>query len=423
MHIGYISFRLAGTDGVSLETAKIAQVMHRMGHKNFYFAGELDPPGAVTGPIAAPIEASMLVPQAHFTYPEALWITDHAFGKTEQHPEFLERLGALVLPLKKSLHQFIEQYDLGLLIIQNVFAIPMNIALSKAIYEVIAETEIHTISHEHDFYWERERYLNNCIPDFLQKYFPPILPTVQHLVINSQAQRDLKQRGLESVYLPNIFDFDLSPYGIDDYNKDLRYVLGMEESDLFFLQPTRVIPRKGIELAIELVHRLADLPIKLVITHHVEVDSLDYLDQLQKLAKKLSVDLSYMPDRFQPQRMLGDGNLKIYSLWDAYVAADFVTYPSLYEGFGNALIETLFFRKPFLVNRYAVYQEDIEPAGIQAVHIDGAITDETVAEVRVLLKNPQRVAEMVAHNASIGKVYFSYGTAQKTLEEMLAGFK
>ena len=423
MRIGYISFRLSGTDGVSLETAKIAQVLHRMGHKNFYFAGELDPRGAVAGPIAAPVEDSMLVPQAHFTCPEVLWITEHAFGKTERHPEFFQQLEALVRPLKKLLHQFIEQYELELLIIQNVFAIPMNIALSKAIYEVIAETGIHTISHEHDFYWERERYLKNCIPELLQKYFPPFLPNVQHLVINSQAQRDLKARGFESVYLPNIFDFDLSPQGIDDYNKDLRTVLGLGDADLFFLQPTRVIPRKGIELAIELVHRLADLPIKLIITHRAEMDSLDYLAQLQKLANKLSVDLLYMPDRFQPQRKLGDGNLKIYSLWDAYVAADFVTYPSLYEGFGNALIETLFFRKPFMVNRYAVYEDDIEPAGIQAVHIDGVITDEAVDEVRALLKDLPRVSEMVAHNAAVGKAHFSYGTAQKILEDMLAGFK
>ncbi len=46
MHIGHISFRLAGTDGVSLETAKIVTVLNNMGHQNFYFAGELDPPEA-----------------------------------------------------------------------------------------------------------------------------------------------------------------------------------------------------------------------------------------------------------------------------------------------------------------------------------------------------------------------------------------
>lgn len=81
---------------------------------------------------------------------------------------------------------------------------------------------------------------------------------------------------------------------------------------------------------------------------------------------------------------LADGR-KIYTLCDACPHADFVTYPSLYEGFGNALIETVCFRKPALVNRYSVYVDDIVPCGFQFVEIDGAITDEAVTAVRDLL--------------------------------------
>ena len=42
--IGFISFRFAGTDGVSLESAKWAEVLERNGHSCFYLAGELDTP-------------------------------------------------------------------------------------------------------------------------------------------------------------------------------------------------------------------------------------------------------------------------------------------------------------------------------------------------------------------------------------------
>ncbi|MBC7238975.1 MAG: glycosyl transferase family 1, partial [Chloroflexi bacterium] len=67
--IGFLSTRLAGTDGVSLETAKIATIARRLGHEVFYCAGELDadsPPG-------------MLFPEMHFAHPEARRIHDEAF--------------------------------------------------------------------------------------------------------------------------------------------------------------------------------------------------------------------------------------------------------------------------------------------------------------------------------------------------------
>jgi hypothetical protein len=45
-NIGFISTRLAGTDGVSLETAKWADVFEGERFSCFYFTGELDRPKA-----------------------------------------------------------------------------------------------------------------------------------------------------------------------------------------------------------------------------------------------------------------------------------------------------------------------------------------------------------------------------------------
>ena len=41
---------------------------------------------------------------------------------------------------------------------------------------------------------------------------------------------------------------------------------------------------------------------------------------------------------------------KIYTLFDVYPHADLVTYPSHYEGFGNAFLEAIYFGKPVVVN-------------------------------------------------------------------------
>lgn len=419
MEIGHISFRLAGTDGVSLETAKIVTVLNKMGHNNYYFAGELDKNTDDQGLVLPAINGSMLVPEAHFTHPEAVWITQNAFGTREINPELNDRIETLAGSLVSALNLFIDRYKIDLLTVQNVFAIPMNLALSLAIYRVIKNNGMPVIAHNHDFYWEREIYKTNCVADILDTCFPPNLANVQQVVINSQALRELEKRGIKSTVLPNIFDFNSPPPAPDNFNAYLRSSIGLAETDLLFLQPTRVIPRKGIELAFELVHRLGDLPIKLLITHSAEYNTMDYLEKISSLAEKLQVDLLYLPALFQPQRQYHLGKHKIFSLWDAYIYADFVTYPSLYEGFGNALLETIYFRKPLLVNRYSVYQDDIEPTGLKAVTIEGMITEQSVKEVRSLLNNPAQVKRMTETNFQVASKHFSYETARDRLERVI----
>ncbi len=46
--VGFVSTRISGTDGVSLETYKWYQVLERNGYECYFFAGELDtPPGSI----------------------------------------------------------------------------------------------------------------------------------------------------------------------------------------------------------------------------------------------------------------------------------------------------------------------------------------------------------------------------------------
>lgn len=418
MRIGHISFRLAGTDGVSLETAKLVEILNKMGHSNYYFAGELDSSEKMMENGSPSIDGNMCVPLAHFTHPQIVAITDSAFGTPESNHRLLRQIEQNAEILENDLTTFINIFKLEFITVQNVFAIPINLPLALALFRVIKKTNIPTINHNHDFYWEREKYSINCVGDLLEQLFPPDLQNVRQVVINSQAKNELSIKGFQSSILPNIFDFDKDPPGVDEYNKDLRSDIGISDEDILFLQPTRVIQRKGIELAIELVYRLSDLPIKLLITHKAEFDTQNYLVELIRLAKEKHVDLLYLPEKFEPARRFIHGKQKIYSLWDAYIHADFVTYPSLYEGFGNALLETIYFKKPFLVNRYKIFQDDIEPTGIKAVKIDGKVTDQAVSEVRMLLQNREMVDNYVDVNTLIGKKNFSYQTAQKCMEKL-----
>jgi len=409
MNVGFVSTRLAGTDGVSLETAKLADVLRRQGHRAFYCAGELggDAPG-------------LLAPELHFTDPVALSLGERAFGAAPAGPDLLADVGRRARELKQPLRRFLNQFAIDYLVVQNAFAIPMQLPLAQALAELLAETQLPALAHNHDFYWERERFTTDNVGRFLDTYFPPALPNLRHATINSLAQRALrKRRGLDSVVIPNVLDFSTPPPGIDAFNADFRRAIGLAEDDWFILQPTRVVPRKGIELAIDVVARLGDPRAKLVITHPAGDEGLDYLRRLQALADEHEVDLRYVAGMVDDERRTTEDGRKVYSLWDTYPHADMVTYPSLVEGFGNALLETVYFRRPALVNRYDVYVADIAPLGFRFAEIDGRVTSDAVAAVRRWLQHPEVAAPLVDHNFRLGAEHFSYGTLSRLLQPLL----
>lgn len=411
MRIGFISTRLAGTDGVSLESQKLAAVVRQMGHEVYYCAGELD--GDVPG---------LLIPEIHFRDPVAESLGAHAFSSDEPDPKLNQAISERAAQLKRPLRQFLEQHKIDYVIPQNIFAIPMQLPLAQALTELLQENDLPGLAHNHDFYWERERFLKNRIPDFLDTYFPPQLPRLHHAVINSLAQKELKRRrGLDSILIPNVFDFATPPPPLDDYSVDFRQAIGLRHDDWLILQPTRVIPRKGIELAVELLARLDDPRAKLVITHRAGDEGMGYLQQLQSLAVEKGVDLRYVAHIVDDNRRKTADGRKIYALWDTYPHADLITYPSFIEGFGNALIETIYFRKPALVNRYEVYTADIGPLGFQFAEIDSELTNEAVATVRHWLENPGEVTRIVDHNYQLGQKHFSYQTLAELLDSIIRG--
>ncbi|GAB4562402.1 MAG: glycosyltransferase family 4 protein [Anaerolineae bacterium] len=418
MKIGFLSTRLAGTDGVSLETRKWAQIYRRLGHEIAFCAGALDPD--LNGEV---------VPAMHFAAPAVQAIQAAAFGRTTTDRSLLMEIERMASDLQRAVAQFVQSYRIDVLVVENALAIPMHLPLALALTRYIRDTGIPTIAHHHDFYWERERFLVNCVQEILDEAFPPVLPSIQHVVINHPAQRALRERRhVDSVIVPNLFDYTQAAPGITERNADLREALGLSNDDLFILQPTRVIRRKGIELAIELVRRLSSpryasslahkRPV-LVITHEAGDEGMDYLEELRSLSERDHVPLLYAADRFSPSGGVDVSGRKIYALWDAYVHADFVTYPSLYEGFGNALLEAIYFRLPIMVNRYAIYDSDIAPLGFDLIEIRGQVTDETVDAVIEAMMDPVRRRQMVERNYEIARAHFSLEAATPTLARLL----
>jgi glycosyltransferase involved in cell wall biosynthesis len=408
-NVGFISTRIAGTDGVSLELEKWADVFKKFGWTSYYFAGELD----------RPPERSYLVEEAHFTHPEIKAIHNKVFGVTTRERALSKKIYQLAIKIKDHLYDFVKKFDIDLIIPQNALTIPMNIPLGIAITEFIAETHIHTIAHHHDFYWERDRFMVNAVSDYLRMAFPPVLPSIDHVVINSVADTQLSLRtGISGHVIYNVMDFDNPPEPPDEYTFDVRQALGIEDDELFVLQPTRVVQRKGIEHAIELVHRLGRKA-KLVISHASGDEGWDYEQRLKEYSQLMNVNTVFVDDIINEERGTTPDGRKIYTLEDIFPYADLVTYPSTFEGFGNAFLETLYFKKPIVVNTYSIYLKDIQPRGFKVIEIDGYVTDKAVEQTKKVLDNPEFRQEMVDHDFELAKKYFSYSVLEQNLRHYM----
>ncbi|MDR2403799.1 MAG: glycosyltransferase family 4 protein [Spirochaetaceae bacterium] len=411
--IGFVSTRFKGTDGVSLETAKWRQVLEKMGYDCYFFSGLSD---------WTP-EKSMVVEEAFFSHPHVAEIQERCFNSVVRDEGLTGEIQAVRFRLKRALYDFVGTFRIDLLITENALTIPMHIPLGLAITELIAETGIPVIAHHHDFSWERQRFSVSCVEDYLSMSFPPRLHPINHVVINSEARQKLSYRcGISSIIIPNVFDYDLEPPVMDDYARAMRGDLGIADDEVLFLQPTRIIARKGIEHAIELASRLKDRKVKLLISHQEQDEGSDYFYRTMEYAALLEVDVLIRPDIIGTERgFTGEGKRK-YSLWDCYLNADFVTYPSTYEGFGNAFLEAIWFRKPLLVNRYSIFQRDIEPLNFDVVIMENYVTRETVETVRVLLDNPGAMDALADRNYELGRKYFSFSLLEQRLYQVLMNF-
>jgi glycosyltransferase involved in cell wall biosynthesis len=431
--IGIVATRLSGTDGVSLEAAKWAAVLERLGHSCYYFAGQLD----------RPTERSRLTPEAFYRHPDIDAINTVAFSGTwdvtaaadAEHPTIKRRdyfspyvrpptvtgrIHELRAHLKGELYTFIRDFDLDLLVVENALAIPLNLPLGLAITEVIAETGIPVIAHHHDFAWERQRFAVNSVGDYIAAAFPPWLPSVRHVVINSvQAHQLASRTGLTSRVIPNVMDFESPPPPPDDYARGVRADLGVPADEYLILQPTRIIQRKGIEHAIELTRRLG-VPATLVISHADDDEGGDYTERVREFAHLLDVHVRFESEIVGSARTTTADGRRVYSLADVYPQADLVTYPSAIEGFGNAFLEAIYHRRPLVVNRYSIYEIDIKPHGFRVVEFDNYVSRATIREARRLLEDRALAADWAEANYALARRHFSFAVLERRLSALLA---
>lgn len=123
--------------------------------------------------------------------------------------------------------------------------------------------------------------------------------------------------------------------------------------------------------------------------------------------------------RFDQHRGRTPDGLPVFSLADAYHEADLVTYPSTVEGFGNAFLEAIYYRRPLLMSTYEILRTDIAPKGFRVVGFTDFAEEHTVRQAQQLLTNTALIEEMTEHNFRTASRFYSYSVLEPQLSTLL----
>ena len=198
-HLALVSFRLGGTDGVSIESAKWTAALTSLGHRVTTVAGEGEADVVLAG--------------------LAIGASDPASAE--------------------SLHEAFAGAQL--VIVENLASLPLNVAARDVLYEVLDGRP--AIFHHHDLAWQRPHLAHLEGPRSQQGW--------HHVTINDLSRRELAERGIEAVTMMNSFDCD-PPRG----NRDAtRRAVGVDATTLA-LFASRALARKNVEGALALCESL-----------------------------------------------------------------------------------------------------------------------------------------------------------------------
>jgi mannosylglucosylglycerate synthase len=302
-----VSYRLGGTDGVSVEAGKWEWALHVLGFTTHRIAGHI---------CDTPHPDDVVLPGIAIDAPA---------GAADSRPLATALAGA------------------DLVVAENICSLPINVHASAAASDALACHRGRVAFHHHDLPWQRAELAS-------VRGFPPDLPGALHVVVNDRSRAELAARGLTAHTIRNTFDFDAPPGDRDP----ARAELGIDDDDVLVLQPTRAIPRKNVPGGVRFAEALAGFVPERPVVYWLTGPAEDGYDRA--LARIMATT---------PLRVVHGRSARPA---DAYAAADVVVFPSTWEGFGNPVIESVVARRPLAVHRYPVLDEIL--AGLRVFSVE-----------------------------------------------------
>jgi len=437
----------AGTDGVSLEIAKRRALLQAMAHN--------------VAICSAYGWADFPVPALEFDREGVGRIARNLFGPGIMdfagEAELRTAFDVSHLELKRQLGQVIKDYVPDMLFVHNVLSLPIHPAATVSLTELLRETNLPCAAIHHDIQSEGSyKFSPSCdfAKSILDEYYPPIARNIRHWTINTRNKLALAEKGVDAEVIHDTMDFDqgLEPVERARIRARLRAKYDIQAHDAVLFVGARIVPNKQTELAghvtavlQSLCHEMTDKGlyhgevfsnnsrVVLVLAGRPERAFTDYRRRLFELFDKLKIVWTYVGDDVRPHRSEGEGLYALYP--DFYAMADFVLYPTGWEGFGNQLLEAFASQLPVAMFEYPVFKEDIAPKGVEVVSLGDTLLPErdslglvelppevltrAAREIIEILASLKKYRSMTSQNTAVGKRYFSFDVLQAHLNEAI----
>ena len=259
--------------------------------------------------------------------------------------------------LKKMTHRILNlllawSSDLDVIIAHNVLQMPFNLPLTLALRRLTTSTNGPAIvSWAHD-----SPYFRHHPPDHLFHHPWTVLqnphPDIQHITI-SESRKELfetQNRAIQWKVIPNGID-PVSFLYLDPKSVKLAAELDLFNRDLVLVQPSRITPRKNVELAIHIVRgiKLLGYNILFILTGAYDphqARAISYYRRLKYWVNELELkdNIAILAEyRFNDSAKLVPSRIFIR---DLYLMADMLLMTSKDEGFGLPLLEAGLIKLP-----------------------------------------------------------------------------
>lgn len=437
----------AGTDGVSLEMAKRRALLEEMGHE--------------VAVCSAYNWAEFPVPALEFDSEGTIGVVRNLFGASMDdcagESELKAEFDSARAELKRRLGDVLKDFAPHLIFVHNILSLPVHPAATVSLAELLRETRLPCAAIHHDILSEGAyKFTPSCdlANSILEQYYPPMMPNLRHWTINTRNRRALAERGVDAEVIHDTMDFDhrLSTDERARIRARLRAKHSIESHDVVLFAAARIVPNKQTELAGHLAAALQSLPggmtgktlyngevfssksrVVLVLAGRPERAFADYQQRLYELFDSLQIPWRYIGDDLRPCRLEDEDLYALYP--DSYAMADFVLYPTGWEGFGNQLLEAFAAGLPATVFEYPVFKEDIAPKGVKVVSLGDTLLPErddrglvqipqetltrAASEMASILTSRGQVQDIADNNIGVGRKHFSFDMLRRHLQDML----
>ncbi len=262
-----------------------------------------------------------------------------------------KNFNAYIAVLMDKLTEVLQEFDLT--IVHNIFTTHFNLPLTRALHDL--STKLPMLAWTHDLSAANADY---AVPNPTKVPWNLVRTCAPHVryVAVSQVRADELTTHIKPPFPPAVVPnpIDLGRvYGLTEEMRESLASLALDDRDFIFLMPVRVMLRKNVEMALEIVKKLTESgrnPLLFI------TGAGDPYSQAAIQYKKFLKDTA--PESIQAHLVFVNDYFPVEdaAMRDLYLVSDCVLYLSHHEGFGLPLLEAGLFRLPVWCSEVPVHR-------------------------------------------------------------------